>query len=682
MNARAAILLFSFEIVLSANTPIGASISELMDVYDEAAAVRAFSAIPTPTPEDRARYVEALYRVSRNAEARRAAEELMRDAPSSPWAWFARAAVEDEIENALPATDRMMELAGPDPDDRLIRFRVDHLAYVSRYSDIYALLDSRPASLSLRIARAQTLLSESQETARPEDGAKALALLEALAAEHPQSAAAQNAAAWGLNAMKRPGDAYAYAKRAAELSPSLSIHARYWETLPAAPGLSDAQRRAAFEEDVASLRKTRDWPELWVRVARAYRKQFDAANVADEWEARLLRDAPASAEAATALYERYLAFSQQNRDPQNDPAQLAKVIQLLREALAHPQLAESFRKSAEGRLIHYLNADPRTTNEELLAALDAAKGLENDFRTAAWLAVLLSDRNLRHEQAQALARSAIDKGKTFLESGQVRDEVIANRVRAIGHDALGWALLKSGDLVSAHTQLLAASELDPKTPLIQYHLGQWYEVTGKLALAEKAYLRGMALQSRSVNPNEAALAALYKTRHGATRGKEYAKKSLAIGAETRRKQVLATRATSPPSAPSFRLDPLEGKPISLASLKGKVVVVNFWGIWCGYCVEELPEYQQLARKYAGDPRVAVLTINNDGNPDQVRKWMRSKKFDFPVLLDNGFSKKEKVRAWPTTWFIDPQGRMAFKKEGWTEHLLEEFSWRIDALTAR
>jgi hypothetical protein len=62
--------------------------------------------------------------------------------------------------------------------------------------------------------------------------------------------------------------------------------------------------------------------------------------------------------------------------------------------------------------------------------------------------------------------------------------------------------------------------------------------------------------------------------------------------------------------------------------------------------------------------------------------MRSKKYDFPVLLDNGFSKKENVRAWPTTWFIDPQGRMAFKKEGWTEHLLEEFSWRIDALTAR
>ena len=192
----------------------------------------------------------------------------------------------------------------------------------------------------------------------------------------------------------------------------------------------------------------------------------------------------------------------------------------------------------------------------------------------------------------------------------------------------------------------------------------------------------MAQQSRGVNPNEAALAALYKTRYGASRAERYAKKSRATSTETRHKQVLASRVTTPPAAPSFQLDPLDGNPVSLASLKGKVVVVNFWGIWCGYCVEELPEYQQLKQKYARDPRVVVLTVNNDGNPDQVRKWMRSKKYDFPVLLDNGFAQKEKVLAWPTTWFIDPQGRMAFKKEGWTEHLLEEFSWRIDALTAR
>jgi thiol-disulfide isomerase/thioredoxin/predicted Zn-dependent protease len=679
MNAPTAILLLAIEISLSAHAPI----SELMDVYDDAAAVRAFSAIQTPAPEDRARNVEALSRLYRSDEARRAADELMRDAPASPWAWYARATVEDEVENALPASDKMMALAGPNPDDRLVLARVDHLAYVSRYSEVYALLDSRPASLSLQIARAQTLLYDAGEHARPEDGAKAMALLQALADEHPQSAPAQFAAARAFQGRKQPAEAHAYAKRAAELTPSISIHARYWEMLSAAPGLSDAQRRAAFEEDVQSLEKTRgDWPELWVRVARAYRKQFDAADVAEQWETRLLRDAPASAEAATVLYERYLAFMQRNGDPRGKPELLARVIQLLREAIAHPRLAESFRNSASMSLINDLNSDPATTDAELLAALDNAPGLGSDFGSASRMAVLLANRNLRHEQALALARTAIDKAKVMIETGEAREEAVKNRVRAIGHDALGWALLKSGDLVAAHTQLLAANELDPKPPLLQYHLGQWYEVTGKPALAEKAYLRGMAQQSREVNPNEAALAALYKNRHGASRGEQYAKKSRAIGTETRRKQVLASRASAPPAAPTFQLDPLDGKPVSLTALKGKVVVVNFWGIWCGYCVAELPEYQQLKQKYAGDPRVVVLTVNNDGNPDQVRKWMRSKKYDFPVLLDNGFAQKAKVLAWPTTWFIDPQGRMAFKKEGWTEHLLEEFSWRIDALTAR
>ena len=458
MNAQIAILL-AIQIALSANT----SMSELMDVYDEAAVVRTFSSIPAPSLEDRARHAEALSRLHRGDEARRAAAELMRDAPTSPWAWFARAAAEDQVENALPATDRMMELAGPNPPDPIVRLRVDHLAYVSRYSDVYALLDARPATVSLEIARAQTQVSESQESNRPEDGAKAVARLQALAEEHPQSAPAQAAAAWGLRALKRLAEAHAYSKRAAELTPSISMHSRYWESLPAAPGLSDAQRRAAFEEDVAALMKTRgDWPELWVRVARAYRQHFDAADVAAEWESRLLRDAPDSAEAATLLYERHSAFARQNSNLRDDPALQAKAIQLLREALAHPRLAESFRTSASMQLINHLQSDPRTTDAELLAAIDSAKGLDSDFGIASRIAVLLADRNLRHEQALSLARIAVDKGKAMIESGQVRQEAGIHRVRAITHDALGWALLKSGDLPAAHTQLLAAHELDPK----------------------------------------------------------------------------------------------------------------------------------------------------------------------------------------------------------------------------
>jgi hypothetical protein len=95
----------------------------------------------------------------------------------------------------------------------------------------------------------------------------------------------------------------------------------------------------------------------------------------------------------------------------------------------------------------------------------------------------------------------------------------------------------------------------------------------------------------------------------------------------------------------------------------------------------MPEYQQLAKKYANDPAVAILTINNDGDAASVRKWMAAQKYDFSVLLDDGFVRKNSIQAFPTTWFLDAKGRIAFEKKGWTQKLLEEFSWRVEELKA-
>ena len=58
--------------------------------------------------------------------------------------------------------------------------------------------------------------------------------------------------------------------------------------------------------------------------------------------------------------------------------------------------------------------------------------------------------------------------------------------------------------------------------------------------------------------------------------------------------------------------------------------------------------------------------------------MKQKRYTFPVLLDDGFAAKI-VTTFPTTWFLDRDGRRVFVKTGWSEKLLEEFSWRIEAL---
>ena len=73
-------------------------------------------------------------------------------------------------------------------------------------------------------------------------------------------------------------------------------------------------------------------------------------------------------------------------------------------------------------------------------------------------------------------------------------------------------------------------------------------------------------------------------------------------------------------------------------------------------------------------------MNNDPISEEVVPWMGKKGFDFPVLLDDGYvSDRAEITIFPTTWFLDTRGRKVFEKVTWSEQLLEEFSWRIEAL---
>ncbi|HKJ91749.1 MAG TPA: TlpA disulfide reductase family protein, partial [Longimicrobiales bacterium] len=92
-----------------------------------------------------------------------------------------------------------------------------------------------------------------------------------------------------------------------------------------------------------------------------------------------------------------------------------------------------------------------------------------------------------------------------------------------------------------------------------------------------------------------------------------------------------------------------------------------------------PEFQKFDDRYRADPDVAIYTIDNDPDPDAVRTWMKNRKFAFPVLLDDGYVGEAGVHVFPTTWFVDRQGRVAFVKEGWSAALEEEFAWRVEAL---
>jgi peroxiredoxin len=124
------------------------------------------------------------------------------------------------------------------------------------------------------------------------------------------------------------------------------------------------------------------------------------------------------------------------------------------------------------------------------------------------------------------------------------------------------------------------------------------------------------------------------------------------------------------AAPAFALRALDGRSVSLASLRGDVVLLYFWATWCPYCRKELPTtMEQLARRYR-DQRLTVLAVNIEEGADRVHAWSRQNGITVPVLLDldGEVSAEYRVTATPTAVLLDREGRAIGRAVGtraWT-----------------
>ncbi len=115
-----------------------------------------------------------------------------------------------------------------------------------------------------------------------------------------------------------------------------------------------------------------------------------------------------------------------------------------------------------------------------------------------------------------------------------------------------------------------------------------------------------------------------------------------------------------PEAPEIVLENLDGEVISLADFRGRVVIVNFWATWCPPCRKEMPSMQR-AWQELRENGVVMLAVHVGGTPDQVWEFASEFGLDFPIVIDttSKVSRSWPMRGLPTTFVIDPGGRIAY-----------------------
>ncbi len=128
-------------------------------------------------------------------------------------------------------------------------------------------------------------------------------------------------------------------------------------------------------------------------------------------------------------------------------------------------------------------------------------------------------------------------------------------------------------------------------------------------------------------------------------------------------------------APSFQLNDLDGRLVSLDDFKGKVVMLDFWATWCGPCRMTMPELEKLQQAHPDD--FVLLAINLGDDEEEIKAYMQSRRIQPHVLLDrdNSVGQSYGTSSIPVQFIIDKEGILRHRQvgayQGWLDDLWSE-----------
>jgi thiol-disulfide isomerase/thioredoxin len=138
-------------------------------------------------------------------------------------------------------------------------------------------------------------------------------------------------------------------------------------------------------------------------------------------------------------------------------------------------------------------------------------------------------------------------------------------------------------------------------------------------------------------------------------------------------------ATSPMD---FTLSKLDGGRLPLNSMKGKVVVLDFWATWCGPCRVQHPLYEQVKTRFKDNPNVVFLAVDTDEDHSLVKPFLDRQKWSKDVVYEDGLAGYFRVSSIPTTIVLDRSGELKSRMGGFiAERFVEMLSERINSALA-
>ncbi len=404
----------------------------------------------------------------------------------------------------------------------------------------------------------------------------------------------------------------------------------------------------------------------------------DMPNRADTYKKMLEERYP---ESKFVQGEKYEAFY-------NEPDSYKKVKMLEDFETAYPR-SEYLSNFYDAMAVNYYQKNKFKTLKEFF---ENNTGKFSTYRFYSVSTKMLED-NKYPQIAMDIAGMGIDRARKELNNPaekqpnyQSTEEWKEDRQSILGMNLYAYAkaLFTLGKVEEAETSLNEAKELTKgKDEEVNQLYARILIANGK-SDAAKIEIEGYIKQGKATPEMKSMLKDIYVKEQGSSAGFD----SYISQFESVAKQLLVARLEKQimkHPAPDFSLVDVDGRKVSLKSLKGKTVVLDFWATWCGPCKSSFPGMQKAVEQYQSNRNVEFLFINSwenaEDKKENAKEFLEENNYPFHVLLDNDNKVIEdyRVSGIPTKFIVDGNGDIRFMKVGFsgnTDELVDELTTMI------